>query len=301
MNTLVEPLVSVVIPCYNHEEYVQACIRSVICQDYKNIELIIIDDGSNDSSAIKIQELIPECEKRFTRVEFRARPNKGICATFNESINIAKGVFFAPIASDDEMYPNKISEQVKIFNIKSKEVPGLVAIYSGVEYVDNSGNSIRIKKGSGKFCGFKEVILRNEFLPTSSFMVIKQKLIDVGCFNPNYSIEDFYIRLKLTENGGVFYVMPSPLVKYRRHDDNLSKKSDLMLSGVSEILDEYKEYKIYRKAVARSLLIQAHDYQIIDLYKGMKYAMRAVIKDPSIILTKSMFKFIIKVIYKPKY
>lgn len=296
-----KPLVSIVIPCYNHERYVQECIKSVIAQDYENIELIIIDDGSKDESVSKIQELVPDCEKRFIRFEFRARPNKGLCATLNEAIELASGFFIVPIASDDEMYPNKISEQVKIFKIKSKEEPDLVAIYSGVEYVDDSGNSIRIKKGSGKFCGFKEVILRNEFLPTPSFMVIKQKLIDVGCFNPNYSIEDFYIRLKLTENGGVFYVMPSPLVKYRRHDDNLSKKSDLMLSGVSEILDEYQGYKIYRKAVARSLLIQAHDYQLIDLYKGIKYAIRAVIKDPSIMLTKSMFKFIVKIIYKPKY
>lgn len=52
------PLVSIVIPCYNHENFVQECIQSVIDQTYQNIELIIIDDGSKDGSVEKIQEMI---------------------------------------------------------------------------------------------------------------------------------------------------------------------------------------------------------------------------------------------------
>ena len=53
-----QPLVSVVIPCYNHEQFVQDCIQSVIDQTYQNIELIIIDDGSKDNSVEKIKELM---------------------------------------------------------------------------------------------------------------------------------------------------------------------------------------------------------------------------------------------------
>lgn len=55
MNSLEKPLVSVVIPCYNHENFVQGCIQSVIDQTYQNIELIIIDDGSKDNSVLKIK------------------------------------------------------------------------------------------------------------------------------------------------------------------------------------------------------------------------------------------------------
>lgn len=54
---------SVVIPCYNHEQFVQDCIQSVIDQTYENIELIIIDDGSKDGSVKKIQQMISECER----------------------------------------------------------------------------------------------------------------------------------------------------------------------------------------------------------------------------------------------
>ena len=70
-------LVSVVIPCYNHEKFIQDCIQSVIDQTYQNIELIIIDDGSKDSSVEIIEKMLPACEQRFVRFEFRNRPNKG--------------------------------------------------------------------------------------------------------------------------------------------------------------------------------------------------------------------------------
>lgn len=76
-----QPLVSVVIPCYNHEQFVQEAIQSVIDQDYTNIELLIIDDGSKDSSAEKIEKLIAVCKQRFNRFEFKSRANKGISAT----------------------------------------------------------------------------------------------------------------------------------------------------------------------------------------------------------------------------
>ncbi|MGA6331370.1 glycosyltransferase family 2 protein, partial [Acinetobacter baumannii] len=103
-----QPLVSIVIPCYNHANFVQDCIQSVIAQTYQNIELIIIDDGSKDGSVEKIQEFIGECEKRFVRFEFRNRPNKGLSATLNEALEWCQGEYFSAIASDDMMLNDKI-------------------------------------------------------------------------------------------------------------------------------------------------------------------------------------------------
>ena len=91
MNVEDSPLVSVVIACYNHENFVQDCIKSVVAQTYDNIELIIIDDGSKDSSVEKISELIDVCQNRFSRFEFRHRSNKGLTATLNEALERRQG------------------------------------------------------------------------------------------------------------------------------------------------------------------------------------------------------------------
>ena len=108
-----QPLVSIVIPCYNHSQFVQETIQSIIDQDYENIELIIIDDGSKDNSVEVIQEMIPACEERFVRFEFRYRPNKGLCATLNEALEWCEGEYFSPLASDDIALPHKTSFLLK--------------------------------------------------------------------------------------------------------------------------------------------------------------------------------------------
>ncbi len=101
------PLVSVVVPCYNHEKYVKETIESIINQTYKNIELIVIDDGSKDNSVQVIQEMADK--HGFTFVH---RPNKGLSATLNEGIRLSKGKYFCAIASDDILMLEKIEKQV---------------------------------------------------------------------------------------------------------------------------------------------------------------------------------------------
>ena len=106
-------LVSVLIPAYNHENYVQETINSIINQTYQNIELIIIDDGSKDSTWQKIQELQVECEKRFVRVVFETKQNEGSCKTLNKLLSLAQGEFVYIIASDDLAKPNAIEKEVE--------------------------------------------------------------------------------------------------------------------------------------------------------------------------------------------
>jgi len=122
-----EPLVSVVIPCYNHEKHVQECIQSIIDQDYQNIELIIIDDGSKDGSVGKIEEMILGCKVRFKRFEFRHRENVGLSSTLNEAIDWCEGGYFSPIASDDVLENNKISA----LTLLASEELNIAAVFGG--------------------------------------------------------------------------------------------------------------------------------------------------------------------------
>ena len=105
-------LVSVLIPAYNHEKYVQETINSIINQTYQNIELIIIDDGSKDSTWQKILEMKEICQKRFVNVVFETKSNEGTCATFNRLLAKANGEYVYIIASDDTAMPTAIEKEV---------------------------------------------------------------------------------------------------------------------------------------------------------------------------------------------
>lgn len=108
------PLVSICIPAYNHAAYVGDCIRSIIAQDYPNIELILIDDGSTDGTWAQANALRASCEARFVRVVFRSRENRGRVATFRELISEARGMYVGEIASDDRYLPTAVSRLVAV-------------------------------------------------------------------------------------------------------------------------------------------------------------------------------------------
>ncbi len=107
------PLVSVCIPAYNHEKYIVDCLNSVVAQTYDNIELVIIDDGSRDSTKQKILDMMPKLESRFVRVFFDSQTNMGTCRTINRLYEKARGKYIYHIASDDMSKPNAISTLIE--------------------------------------------------------------------------------------------------------------------------------------------------------------------------------------------
>lgn len=212
------PLVSVAIPCYNHAQFVQETIQSVIEQDYENIELIIIDDGSKDNSVEVIQEMIPACEKRFKRFEFRYRPNKGLCATLNETLEWCDGEFFAPVASDDLIKPKKTSIQVK-YLLENKECFG---VFGAVELLKEDG-SIETVVGKKATYKFNDIFLHNHNLPAPTQLLRLKNVKDIGGFNKDILIEDWSMWLYLTEHGRKLSYLDVVLSCYRRHEGNTSQ------------------------------------------------------------------------------
>ncbi|MGQ0439007.1 glycosyltransferase family 2 protein, partial [Bacillus sp. B-TM1] len=101
-----QPLVSVIIPCYNHRQYILNSIKSVINQTYKSIELIVIDDGSKDGSFEEIKKIESECQERFIRFECYTRENKGLSATLNEAIQWCQGTLCHLTQSEIHIFPD---------------------------------------------------------------------------------------------------------------------------------------------------------------------------------------------------
>lgn len=255
-----QPLVSVVIPCYNHENFVQDCIQSVIEQTYENIELMIIDDGSKDGSVEKIKEMIPACQERFTRFEFRYRPNKGLSATLNEAIEWSEGTYFSALASDDQMLKDKTQFQVDYLNTNND----VIAVLGGVNWIDE--NNIIIAKYSNRLevYDFNKIFLLRHKLNVCTQIVRLSALIEVGGYRNGYVIEDWYMWLKLVRYGNIVN-LPNIFTNYRKHENNSINDGRFIYYGILQILNDYKDNPMYIRALTKATWIfTAHLFIIKD-------------------------------------
>ena len=244
MDSLLDtPLVTIAIPCYNHAVFVQDSIRSVINQTYKNIELIIIDDGSTDQSVNKIKEMLIECEQRFTRFEFRDRPNKGLCNTLNEALEWAQGDYFCVIASDDQMLPEKTSLQISSFKSDT------VGVFGGVNIINNTNQILSSRVREYSETGFEDILLNKHDLPASSQMFRTDILRQVGGYNPNVKVEDWDLLLRMSKLNKKMVYIPQLLINYRKHDSNISSDNTFMYTEMIKILDQYVDEPKYAQAL----------------------------------------------------
>ncbi|MWC19333.1 glycosyltransferase [Acinetobacter johnsonii] len=242
-NLLDTPLVTIAIPCYNHEVFVQDSIRSVINQTYKNIEFIIIDDGSTDQSVNKIKEMLGQCEQRFTRFEFRGRPNKGLCNTLNEALEWAQGDYFCVIASDDQMLPEKTSLQISSFKSDT------VGVFGGVNIINNTNQILSSRVREYSETGFEDILLNKHDLPASSQMFKTDILRQVGGYNPNVKVEDWDLLLRMSKLNKKMVYIPQLLINYRKHDSNISSDNTFMYTEMIKILDQYVDEPKYAQAL----------------------------------------------------
>lgn len=243
-----QPLVSVVIPCYNHESFVQDSIQSVISQTYQNIELIIIDDGSKDGSVEKIQEIIPACQERFIRFEFRHRPNKGLSATLNEALEWCQGEYYSAIASDDMMLPEKTAIQVNV--MQSNDV---VAICGAIQNIDENNNlGVKFEQES-RIVDFEDIIYSEYTLLAPTQMIRLDLLKVTGGYKDGMIIEDWYMWLKLMEGGGKCLYINDILCYYRKHDDNTMKNPYKLGLGYLQVLNEFNYHPLYKKSFIRAV------------------------------------------------
>lgn len=131
---MTQPLVSVICLCYNHEEYVIRSLNSVINQSYKNIELIIVDDKSNDNSTEIIDEWI---KKNSQVIKIYNKINLGNTKSFNLAAKLAKGMFIIDLAADDILLTNCIEKQVNTFENSSVNT---AIVFGNAYLIDEDGN-----------------------------------------------------------------------------------------------------------------------------------------------------------------
>ncbi|MFC1811650.1 glycosyltransferase family 2 protein [Thermodesulfobacteriota bacterium] len=198
-------LLNVIIPVYNCERYLAEAIESVLNQTYDLIEVIVVDDGSTDTSANVAKQFVPP-------VRYYYQPNNGIAAARNRGVDLAQGDFLAFLDSDDVWTPDKLKIQVATFedNPKLEAVFGHVQQFISPELDDNMKKKIRCPSDTMPgFCPDAMLIRRSSFMR-------------VGPFDPQWKVgqfEDWYS--KAIEKGLKFVMLPDLLVKRRLHQTNM--------------------------------------------------------------------------------
>ena len=215
-----EPLVSVLIPCYNHEAYVISSLESVASSDYKAIELIFIDDASKDNSFELARNWIENNKDRFVKaVCIRHENNRGICATGNALYALASGEYINFLASDDHLMPEGLSRQVDF-----AKRHGVDFVFSDLRLINETGGTIAEsalqyygkngqKLASSKACLIVDIIFSWSAPWNKSFMssaLIKK----VGLFDERLSFEDRDFAIRCLINGS-FALMREVTTAYR--------------------------------------------------------------------------------------
>ena len=285
-----KPLVSIVIPCYNHEKFVKDTIQSVIDQTYLNIELIIIDDGSTDSSVSIIEEMIEQCEQRFVRFKFKNRSNKGLSATLNEAIIWCEGEYYSALASDDIIFKDKTQIQVELLS----ENKNIVAVHGGVILINDNNEEGDTWISETRVYSFKDIILHEHNLPAPTQMARLESIKKAGCYDPNIIIEDWYMLLKLSEFGDILYI-DHFFAYYRQHDSNMSKNMLKIHQGRLEVIACFKNSKHYQKAFHNIKWINANEKYKDDQRYQLGYLQAAFLIKP-LKVSNVFFKYFTRVI-----
>lgn len=233
------PLVTIAIPSYNHSKYIKQTILSIVKQTYKNIELIVIDDGSTDNS----REIIKDLQKEYN-FQFIFRANKGLSATLNEAVSKAKGKYFCACASDDKFLFDKIEKQVFFMENNQNYAMTYGKI---IKFDDNGMEEKREVKNPKSGEIFKDILMHNTVIPAVTVMIKTDTIKNVGGYDENLYIEDWDMWLKIADKYEIGYI-DEYLAYYRRHETNISKQRLKMNAAQKEILLKWTNNQYFNEA-----------------------------------------------------
>jgi len=203
------PLVSIVIPSYNHEAYLEAAIDSVLSQDYPNIELIVIDDGSTDRSA----DILRSYGERF---RWELQPNQGQVATLNRGWLSSKGAILGYLSADDLLLERAVSSAVRCLG----ENPDAVLAYCDFNLIDP--HSAVVRRVRAPDFDYRRMVVEIECPPGPGAFFRRWAFVKAGTWNTHFKQMldyEYWLRLGLH---GRFVRIPEVLAAYRVHPGSQS-------------------------------------------------------------------------------
>lgn len=239
------PMVSVLLASYNHEKYIEAAVRSVMEQKGVAFELIVLDDGSKDKSPEILEKLSAELKFRYIH-----RENKGVVATLNEMLELARGKYFCTFSSDDIMPPDRLRKQSD-YLVSHPEAAGC---FGQVKPMSENGivseNLDPVFLKSVPEIRFEEFFLGLKPLHGCAEMFVTEKVRRLGGYDTRFFFEDYPLYLKVLYEYGPQPVLPDIVCcHYRNHGNNMHANHNRMYAEFLRIIELYKDHKLYSQAV----------------------------------------------------
>jgi len=249
-----KPKISVIIPVYNHYEYLEECIESVLKQTYDNYEIVIIDDNSSDERVKKYLKSISEKHSSITLI--LSNRNQGISVSQNLAVDAAKGAFIAFLDCDDYLSPQALDKATDYLF----ENPDVKYVFTDRAFIDASDTRIGVTHYTDNpeidnSSNHKDNLLV-EMVATHLKIVSKKALLEVGGCDPNLTgVQDYDIALKISEKHALGYIA-EPLYFHRIH------RASVTSSG-SRIPQHVKSGYALKTALKRRRLIAENESVIL--------------------------------------
>ncbi|MEW5805861.1 MAG: glycosyltransferase [Acidobacteriota bacterium] len=212
------PRVSVIIPSYNHAAYIQAAIESVLAQSYRDHEIIVVDDGSEDATH---QVVMPY----LSRISFYDFPNAGIAANYNRGIGLAKGRIVAFLESDDLLDPLYLERAMNVME-NEPDIGGLIVGRRVLQSTRNGKDKlleVMPKRSPGRFFTTESILVGGDWGIASTPILRLDCLEEVGLFDEQLAFGcDVDMALRFTLKYRLAY-LDEPLYLYRRHRQNTTR------------------------------------------------------------------------------
>lgn len=240
-------LISVVVTCYNHENYIEQCLRSIFNQTYRNIELIVLDDGSTDSSSEVIQEVLKESP--FVTI-FESHENIGVVRTRNKGLNLLNGDYFLFVDSDDFLDDRYVEELYDCANNHQADI-----VYCDLYNFEKDETYLKAQEFD------LHNLLESNYISNCSLVkktILKGIYYDEKLSGKKLEDYDFFLNL-IINNGAKAVYQPNTKLNYRVFEkDSISKRDSVRYHYeiYLEVLEKYLDrlpHDIY-KAVCDNLM-----------------------------------------------
>lgn len=211
---MLAPRVSVIIPTYNHARYIRSAVESAINQDYENLEVFVIDDGSNDETA----ELLKPYQ---SKINYVYKPNGGTPSALNLGLTLATGDYVCWLSADDVFMKGKVAKQVGLMESN----PSLGFSYTSFVVIDANGVK-QYEVNSAYYPNKKDMVthlMEGCFINGSSVMMRSSALKKVGYFEEGLpQAHDYDLWLRILRHYSCGFLREF-LLAYRWHGKNMSQ------------------------------------------------------------------------------